>query len=88
METRSSTYLHLVKEYHPGNQCSHLTGSKLPTFKEVLLCFLSNMEIVKNNQHLKIGKHAKHQAASTVADEVVKVYSKTRIPIINISLLC
>lgn len=83
MTTRSSTYLHLLQENHPGNECSYLTGSKLPTFKEVLMCFLSNMEIVKNNIQLKIGKHAKHQAASAVADEVVKVYSKTRIPMVE-----
>ena len=64
----------------PGYHHSKISGSKLPTYKQVLLCYLANM----NTLNLKMtGKREKIKvcAMKIVIEEVVQHYKKAGIPI-------
>ena len=76
MNTRSSNYSWLLEDY--PKQHHKLLGSKLPTFKDILMCYLSNVESKKHQK-----KKRKYDAANIVANQVKSFYLKANIPIIS-----
>ncbi len=66
-----------VLDTHHGRKVE-LTGSKLPTYKQVLQCFLANVEF-KNNQNFPASnKCTYHDAARLVADHVFFILQKSQ----------
>ena len=56
-----------------------ITGSRLPSYKQVLLCFLSNYEKIKVNTNKSNSSRPKWEAAKSVAKEVLIHYNKSNI---------
>ena len=50
-----------------------VTGSRLPTKKQILLCFVAHRDATTN----------KREAANNTVDEVQKLYDKARIPTVQ-----
>ena len=78
METRASRPLEVLDEC-PGEQHKLLKGSKLPTHKEVLLCYLANVNHLKLDTFPAVTEKVKHDAAKCVANQIVQFYGKARI---------
>ena len=82
MSTRSSNNSLTVLTETPGPNDVKICGSRLPCYKQVLFCFLSNLEKLKaedstNNRKLY------EPCAKLVVEEIVIHYNKTRIPTIH-----
>lgn len=61
--------------YLLGNECSQITGSKLPSIKQTLLVFFYNLRVVKLNIR---------ESARLAVREVVIFWEKARIPVQDI----
>ena len=62
----------------PGIEHLEIHGSKLPSYEQVLLCYMAMLEKLRNEDG---AKHAKvyHPAANNVANQVKPHYQKSRI---------
>ena len=75
MKTRSANFLSILDE-HPGSDWCTINGSKLPTYKEVLMCLISHIEDIKQSPLFSTGEPAKFKAAKKTTEQIVKLYSK------------
>ena len=56
-----------------------IRGCRLPSYKQVLFCFLSNFEKLKSEDHIH-NQSLKRSCANFVVDKVLHHYRKARIP--------
>ena len=70
METRiNDQYIRMLLGTIPSPENLSITGSKLPSKRQVLLCFLSNLK-----------ENGRESALSTTIDNVEKHYNRANIP--------
>ena len=81
MATRGSDPILELLNYSPGQSDLTISGSKLPTFKQVLLCLLSKLHQLRSADVSKKEKLLS-PAAHFVYNEVCEHYSKANIPTI------
>lgn len=79
MKRRSSSSGQLLEEL-PNNKLQLITAM-LPSYKEILICYLSNMEDLKMQNYPTRKVYIKNDAAKKVTSQVIALYAKTRIPI-------
>lgn len=78
MATRGSDPRHHVLPTLPSPENLSINGSRLPTYLQVLLCFLANVEDQRRNDTTKNQKLTRICANNAVG-EVLKHYNKARI---------
>ena len=83
MDLRCSGNIKVLEEHHGQNLI--ITGSKLPSFKKVLHCYLAHVDELKKQQ--PIASRVKYKAAMKVASEVICFYNKARIPAMQIKCI-
>ena len=75
---KSSDNKLMVLRKTPGLDDVKIRGSKLPSYKQILFCYLSNLEILKENDELK-QQRLERPCAKLVLKEVLYHYMKARI---------
>ena len=82
MATRGKDSRLDILETSPGEEHLNIKGSKLPTYNQVLLCYLSKLNQLRQEDSCKNSKLS-WDAGQHVASEVLKHYEKAHIPIIQ-----
>ena len=78
MKSRLSDKRILVLDESPGVQHLTINGSRLPTYKQVLLCYISNMEnFTKKNENK--GKKLQRSVAKIVVNVVSPHFRKGKL---------
>ena len=86
MSTRSSDKFLQVLPVSPGHDHLEISGSKLPSHEQVLLCVLSHMKILSKSH---LGKRKAVREASKAAMEQVHVhYNNAKIMTLSNSQIC
>ena len=86
MVTRSANKRLSVLLETPAQEHCNISGCKLPTYKQVLLCFLAHIDIVKDS--LRIAQAAKRSAAKIVCEKVIYHYRNAGIDYISDKRMC
>ena len=84
MSTRSSNKVLAVLSESPGPQHLKITGAKLPTYEQVLLCILAHKNHVEP-PHRRKGITA---ATNAAAKEIILQYTKANIKTVSEARLC
>ena len=82
MSTRNSDSSLTILSETPGPANMNISGSRLPSFKQVLFCFMASLEKLKNEDKLKNEKLMR-SCANLVSKEVLNHYQKALIPILH-----
>ena len=82
METRSSDSCLDILIESPANQHLKINGSKLPTFNQVLLCYLAKLKELREHDASKTQKLTL-TAAQYVVGEIIAHYQKAHSPHIS-----
>lgn len=69
----------------PTKDDIHISGTKLPTRKAILLAFISRKEYMYENDNSKTCIF--NSAKETVIEEIVPFYEKARIPSLSVNLM-
>ena len=80
--TRKSDPRLEVLEESPGYTDLIITGSKLPTYKQALFCYLSKVTELRRNDPTKNCKLA-YPAAQYVVQQILPHYQKAHVPVIS-----
>ena len=76
----SNNYLNILSK-SPGNEHLEITGSRLPTYEQVLLCFLSTKEKLNHEgENLMSLKNNNRKIAKMVVSQVILHYQRAGIP--------
>ena len=86
MSTRNSDKRLLVLPETPGEEHCEITGAKLPTFKQVLFCFMVYFDKAKSEQ--PPNPRPKRFASKIVQEKVVYHYQKAGIEHISCMKMC
>ena len=86
MATRSADKRLSVLLETPGEEHRNISGCKLPTFKQVLLCFLAHLDVVRDS--LRIAQAARRSAAKIVQEKVIYHYRNAGIDYISNKRMC
>ena len=78
ISTRNSDKRSLIFDEAPGVDHLEITGCRLPTYKQVLLCYISNLEKARAEDTSKKCK-LKHLVAKVVVEKVLVHYKKAGI---------
>ena len=73
MNSRSLNKHILILGTSPGAKNKDIHGAKLPTFKQVLLCYLANMENLRNQDTSRIQK-LRHKVVDIVVKNIIPHY--------------
>ena len=82
MSTRSADSKLCILLETPGHESVKICGSQLPTYKQVLFCFLINLEKLRNEDKTKNQKAMRYSANLVVA-EVLGHYKKASVPVLH-----
>ena len=80
METRKPKPKNCILPETPGLRHLEIVGCRLPSYKQVLYCYIANMEKLRSKD--KVSK-VERDAANAVVNESLKHYVKAMIPHIN-----
>ena len=81
MAIRSADKRLSLLQQTPEQEHRDISGCKLPTFKQILLCFLAHLDTVKDT--LRIAQAAKRSAARIVREKVIFHYRNAGIDYIS-----
>ena len=81
MAIRSAAKRLSLLQQTPEQEHRDISGCKLPTFKQILLCFLAHLDTVKDT--FRIAQAAKRSAARIVREKVIFHYRNARIDYIS-----
>ena len=82
MSTRSADSKLCILPETPGPESVKICGAPLPTYKQVLFCFLINLEKLRNEDKMKNQK-ATRSFANLVVAEVLGNCKKARVPVLH-----
>ena len=82
MSPRSADSKLCILPETPGPESVKICGSRLPTYKQVLFCFLTNLEKLRNEDKTKNQK-AMRSCANLVVAEVSEHYKKACVPALH-----
>ena len=81
MSTRNADSKLCILPETPVPESVKICGLRLPTYKQVLFCFLTNLETLRNEDKTKNQK-AMRSSANLVVAEVLGHYKKARVPVL------
>ena len=82
MSTRNADSKLYILPETPGPESVKICGSRLPIYKQVLFCFLTNLEKLRNEDKTKNQK-AMRSSANLVVAEVLGHYEKACVPVLH-----
>ena len=82
MQTRKGNSRLTILGTLPRPDENVIAGARLPTHRQVLNCFIVNLEELRKEDNSK-QKNVRHEAAFIVMNEILKHYDKGRIPVIQ-----
>ena len=82
MATRKSDKLLFMLNESPGPEHLSITGLKLPTYKQVLLSFLANLNHFRTTDPTK-NLSLRHEVSVIIINQIKVIYAKSGIPVLG-----